>query len=128
MKTVLVIVAIIFVAGCTTTARAPKGILEQIEASELTAQQMSASVTNLTCTKYVAKKCAEPGKAFDATQGIALHDSIQRVRGALKTTLAIGEGQIGECLGTKRTQAGCLASAKAILAEVERRVLEQKGK
>jgi len=115
-------------AGCPTISpKAPSGILEQIEAAELTAQQLSASIVSLTCTKFVSQKCVEPGKAFMPDTAIKHHAQVQKARDALKTTLAIGAGQVGECLGATRTQAACLSSAKLLLAELERIVLQSQA-
>jgi len=113
--------------GCGSIPRAPQGILEQIEAAELSLQQLSESITNLTCTQYVARKCVEPGKTFDADTGIAHRDKVQQARAALRSTLTLGGGQIGECLGEKRTQQACLAAVKLVLIEMERKVLQAQG-
>ena len=122
------VLASAIVVGCALSpVRAPKNVLEQIEAAELSAQQLSASITSLTCTRFVEKRCVEPGKAFLPDKAIEYHDAVQRARGALKASLAIVTGQVGECLGEKRIQAACLASARAILAELERVVIEQGG-
>lgn len=129
MKATKLCVVLALLAGCAMTpVRAPKNVLEQVEAAELSAQQLSASITSLTCTRFAEKRCAEPGKAFLPDKAIEYHDAVQRARGALKATLAIGTGEVGDCMGEKRTQANCLASARAILAELERAVLEQGAK
>jgi len=125
MKTVLVLVLAFFLAGCPSVMpRAPQGPLEQIEATELSLQAMGESIVNLTCTKYVNKQCVEPGKAFNATQGETLHKQVRDARAALKIAKGITGGQIGECLGAKRTQAACISAVKALMLEVERKVLE----
>lgn len=124
MRTIIVVALSLFLAGCPSMPRAPVGALEQIEAIELSAQAAGASITNLTCTVYVAKKCVEPGKAFDANEGIKHHDTVQSVRSALKAATAIGSGKVGDCLGVQRTQAACIAVAQLILTELERKVLQ----
>jgi len=125
MKTVLALAFAFLLAGCPSTMpRAPSGPLEQIEASELSLQAMGESIVNLTCTKYVNKQCVEPGKAFDATQGEVLHKKVRDSRAALKVAKGLTGGQIGECLGAKRTQAACISAVKALMLEVERKVLE----
>jgi len=128
MRVLILLLALLLPACGINPPKAPQGIIEQIEAVELTAQQLSASVTKLTCTRFVAKQCVEPGKAFSPDQGLVFHDTIQKARGALKATAAISDGQIGECLGQQRSQASCLAAAQAILAEIERKVLEEQAK
>ena len=102
-------------------------MLEQIEAAELTAQQLGASVTNLTCTKFAAGACVEPGKAFMPDAGLRYHGQVQQARGALKTAKALGTGGIGECLGAPRNQVQCLSAARALLAQLETEVLKAQG-
>lgn len=120
MKTLHLVLVVLLLAGCPANMpRAPQGTLEGIEAAELTAQQLSASITNLTCTKFVAKKCAEPGKAFDPDQGKQYHDIVQKYRAALKTASTTPFGQTADCLGVKRSADSCLAVVRAGLAQLE---------
>jgi len=122
-------------AGCAATARflgvaqpkASEGILEQIEAAELTAQQLQQSITNLTCTKFVAQKCAEVGKVFDPTTGAAYHEEVAKARAGYKVAKGIPIGQTALCLGAQRTAISCLAVAKAIVAEIERKQMQAQG-
>ena len=124
----LLVAAALLLAGCPASMpKAPAGILEQIEAAELTAQQMGASIVSLTCTKFVAQKCVEPGKAFNPDAAIKHHETVQKVRAAFKTALGIGAGGIGECLGAKRNQEACFNAAKLLLTELERTVLQAQG-
>lgn len=116
--------ALLALAGCFTMPKVPSGILEEIEAAEITAQELSASATNLTCTKFVAGNCAEPGKSFSPDMGSRLQQQFQDVRKALRTSKAMGAGGIAECLGAARTQAGCLAAARGLMAELESQVLQ----
>jgi hypothetical protein len=91
----------------------------------------------LTCTQFVAGKCAEPGKAFDPDRGIKQHDQLQKVRDAMKAALNLGAGEIGRCLLRQGvdgaatieqgTQAACIASARVILNQVELLVLQHEG-
>jgi hypothetical protein len=128
MRALLIVVLSLALAGCAVPgARAPQGPLEQIEAIELTAQEVSAGIVRLTCTQYVAKKCVEPGKTFDAEQGTANHELVQKARGALRAARGIKAGQVGECLGAQRTQAACIAAARLIINELERKVLEHQA-
>jgi len=95
MKTVLVVLAITFgLTGCSafSSLKTPTTPLEQIEATELSLQAMGESIVNLTCTKYVNKKCVEPGKAWDAAQGEALHKRVRDGRAALKVAKGITGG------------------------------------
>ena len=123
-----VIVYSLLLASCTAMGvRAPANTLEAIEAAEVTAQEVSSSIVNLTCTKFVAKKCVEPGKAFSPDQGRALHDQIQDARRALRVSKDLKDGQIGECLGQMRSQVACLNTVKALLASIEVQVLQAQG-
>ena len=123
----LLLVAAGFLTGCGTMVRAPANTLEAIEAAEVTAQEVSASVVNLTCTKFVAKKCVEPGKAFSPDQGSELHAQVQDARRALRVAKDLKDGQIGECLGQTRSQVACLNAVKALLAQIETRILQAQG-
>jgi hypothetical protein len=104
--------------------RAPQGVLEQIEAADISAQRLSASVTNLTCTKFLNKKCIEPGKAFDPDDGIKYQGQAQEIRKWLRAASAIGAGQVGQCMGVARTAEQCLAAARQLLTQLEQRVLD----
>ena len=122
-----IFIAGLALGGCGTMVRAPANTLEAIEAAEVTAQEVSSSIVNLTCTKFVAKKCVEPGKAFSPDQGRALHDQIQDARRALRVSKDLKDGQIGECLGQMRSQVACLNTVKALLASIEVQVLQAQG-
>jgi hypothetical protein len=125
---ILILILAAALAGCVAQMpRAPANILEQIEASEVTAQQLSASIVNLTCTRFEASRCVEPGKAFTPDQGIRYHGRAQEARAALRTAKTLGTGQVGDCLGAKRDQAACLAAARGLIAELERVVLQAEG-
>lgn len=125
MRRALPLAALLALASCfTMPPRAPSGILEEIEAAEITAQELSASATNLTCTKFVAGNCVEPGKAFSPDAGLRYQQQFQDVRKALRTAKALGKGGVAECLGAARAQAACLAAAKGLMAELEQQVLQ----
>jgi hypothetical protein len=128
LELLAVLAAVAMLVGCAASgARMPQGPLEQIEAAEITAQEVSASIVRLTCTKYLATKCIEPGKSFGAEEGIKLHDRVQDARQALRAAKAIGSGQVGACLGEQRTQIACIAAARLVINELERKVLEQQA-
>ena len=128
LKFYLLLALAALVGACTAVMpRAPANVLEQIEAAEVTAQQLSASIVNLTCTKFEAGRCIEPGKAFSPDQGSRYHKRAQEAREALRTAKTLGAGQVGECLGEKRDQAACLAAARGLIAELERVVLQAEG-
>jgi hypothetical protein len=121
--TLLFIAALLY--GCPANMpRAPQGILEEIEAVDIAAQRVSASIVNLTCTKFLNQKCIEPGKAFDPDDGIKYQGQAQDIRKQLRIASSIGSGQVGQCMGQARTAEQCLAATRQILAELERRVLE----
>lgn len=121
----LVLVAASLLVGCPANMpRAPQGVLEQIEAAEIGAQRASASIVNLTCTKFLNQRCVEPGKFFDPDDGIKYQAQAQELRKQLRIAASIGAGQVGQCLGQARTAEQCLAAARQLLAELERKVLE----
>lgn len=124
MRRILLLAALLALASCFTMPKAPSGVLEEIEAAEITAQELSASATNLTCTKFVAGNCVEPGKAFSPDAGLRYQQQFQDVRKALRTAKALGKGGVAECLGAARAQAACLAAAKGLMAELEQQVLK----
>jgi len=123
-----ILAALVLLGGCPAMPpKVPVTPLEQIEAAEVTAQQLGTSITTLTCTKFVAGKCAEPGKALMPAAALKYHDQVQSARGALRVAAGIADGQVGLCMGQQRTQVACLAAARLILIELERIVLQQQG-
>lgn len=125
MRAIGLVVAAGLLAGCPANMpRAPQGVLEQIEAADIGAQRASASITNLTCTKFLNQRCVEPGKFFDPDDGIKYQGQAQEIRKHLRTAASIGAGQVGQCIGQARTAEQCLAAARQLLAELERKVLE----
>lgn len=122
MKRLLLLAVLIAIPGCALMPQPPKTTLEQIEQAEISAQEVSASIVNLTCSKFVAKQCAEPGKAFLPDEGAKYHDQVQRVRGALRVASTLSAGSVGQCLGETRSQVGCLAAARVLLGQIEMKV------
>lgn len=131
MRKALLIAAAVVVtaalAGCGVMPERPKTVFEQIEAAEITAQQLGASIVSLTCGRFEGKRCVEPGKAFTPDEAIRHHQRVQDARKALRTAAAIGAGGVGECLGEPRNQVACLAAARSLLTELERKVIEAQG-
>ena len=117
-------VALLALTGCPQMPKAHQGALEIIEASELAAQQAGASITNLTCTKFRARQCIEPGKAIDPDVAAPLHAEVQKVRTVLRQAAVIGAGQVGDCFGEAKTQSACIATARLWLNALERQILE----
>ena len=113
----------VVLGGCGAMPKAPATFLEQVEALEIAGQQVGESIVNLTCTKYMNGRCIEPGKSFDAAQGNDYHKKVQDARAALRASVAIGDGQVGMCLGQNRTQAACFAAARMLLLQMEQKVL-----
>jgi hypothetical protein len=125
MKTIITVLCVIFIIGCMgDKPRAPQGPLEIIEAGELAAQQLGTSITNLTCTKFAAGRCAEPGKALMPQPALKAFDQVQQARQAFRAAASITGDGVGECLGEARTQAACISAARALLASLERWVIE----
>jgi len=122
----LILAATLALCGCATgpQPREPDGTLEEIERADLAARKASASITNLTCTQFVMGKCVEPGKSFDPDTGIKYQGEVQEIRRWLRQAGSIGAGSVGLCMGVARTQEQCLAAARSLLADLERRVLE----
>lgn len=111
--------------SCTSPER-PRTVLEQIEAAEITAQQVEASILNLTCTKFHVKQCVEPGKVLMPDKAMELFTKAEEVRAALRTATTLGADNIGSCLGQTRTQAACLSAARALLLQLETYLLNAK--
>lgn len=127
LKLCVTIALAALLASCGQMPRAPASMLEQIEAAEVTAQQLGASITNLTCTQFITQRCVEPGKAFSPDIGLRLHGKVQDARSALRTAKTLGAGDVAECLGQTRGQAACLSAVRALLGELERTVLQAQG-
>jgi hypothetical protein len=122
MKRALLMVFLL--TGCLAeNPRAPSGVLEQIEAAEITAQQLATSITNQTCTEFLAGKCAEPGKSLMPDKALPAFDKVQEVRAHLRRAATLSGGGLADCLGKPRSQSACLAAAKAVLLEIERALL-----
>lgn len=129
MKLLAALLFSLSLSGCIgPQPRAPQGVLEQIEAAEIGAQKLSASVTNLACTKFTAGKCIEPGKALDPDTASRYQGEVQEVRKTLRQARDIGAGSVGLCMGQARTSEQCLAAARQIFNELERQVLEAQAK
>lgn len=126
MRLLVMLVLSLSLLGCATgpQPRAPDGVLEQIEAAEIGAQNMSASITNLACTQFAAGKCIEPGKALDPDTAAKYQGEVQEVRRTLRAAKGIGAGSVGQCMGIARTSEQCLAAARQIFFELERKVLQ----
>lgn len=120
------VAAVLLAAGCAGL-RPPKGPLEQIELAEISAQQAARTIAELTCTKYVAKKCVEPGKVFDAELAAKLYESTQEARQGLRAARALGSGEVGQCLGQARTQQACIGAVRLLLNQLERQILEKQA-
>lgn len=123
MRVAIVGLALILGACVAAMPRAPKGPLEQIEAAEVTAQQLATSIYNQTCMDIQAGKCVEPGKSLMPEQALAAFDKVQRVRKTLRQAATLSDGGLAECLGEPRNQQACLAAAQAALLELERLLL-----
>ena len=139
MKKLLLCCIAVLLAGCPAIPpKAPSGPLEIIEAAEITAQQVSAQIVALTCTKFESVlgqsakpglgRCLEPGKVLRPSAAITYHDKVQDVRGGLKQALAIPVDGVGQCMGEKRTQAACIATARLLLNELERSLISMQAK
>lgn len=125
MKLLATLLLAASLSGCFgPQPRAPQGTLEQIEAAEIGAQNLSASITNLACTKFQLGKCIEPGKALDPDTATRYQGEVQEVRRTLRAAKGIGAGNVGQCMGLSRTSEQCLAAARQIFFELEKRVLE----
>jgi hypothetical protein len=126
MKAWNVLLIGLFLFGCGIAPNKPKSVLEQIEAAEITAQQVEASILNLTCTKFAAKKCIEPGKALMPDKGMELFSKAEEVRAALRTATSLGVDKIGICMGQNRNQVACLSAARVLLLQLETYLLNAK--
>lgn len=118
----LIVVIVLVLAGCVPTPERPKNVMEQIEVSEIAAQELGVSIARLTCTKFENAVCVEPGKPLDPDEAFNHHATVQVIRSTLRTAAQI-DG-IGECLGEMRTQAACMQAAQMLLAELDRIIFE----
>lgn len=114
--------------GCAgPRAAVPKTIPEQVEAANLLVDKLSDGIVDVTCTKFKAGQCVEPGKPLMPDDAIKAHESVQRAHAALMMTSGIPVNGVGECLGKQRSQIACLAAASALLTEVDRMLIARKG-
>jgi hypothetical protein len=116
----------LFLLGCGPMPDKPKNVLEQIEAAEITAQQVEASIVALTCTKFHVKQCVEPGKALDPKTSLELLATVENGRDGLKAAIGLGPDKIGLCLGQQRDQLACLNAARSIILQIETMLLRAK--
>lgn len=114
-------------AGIGPQAAVPKTLPEQIEAANLLADHLSDAIVDLTCAQFRAGECIEPGKPLMPKDAIAAHDAVERAHAALSAAASIGAGQVGECMGSQRTQSACLAAANAVLLEIDRKLIAKRG-
>lgn len=114
-------------AGLGPQAAVPKTIPEQIEAANLLADKLSDAIVDMTCTQFQSGECVEPGKPLMPKDAIASHAAIEQAHTALSSAASIGAGQVGECMGSQRTQSACLAAVNAILLEIDRALIAKRG-
>lgn len=114
-------------AGLGPQAAIPKTIPEQFEAANLLVDKLSDAIVDMTCAEFKAGACVEPGKPLMPKDAITAHDAIERAHIALVSAASISAGQVGECMGSQRTQSACLAAVNAILLEVDRALIAKRG-
>jgi hypothetical protein len=119
---------LMLLAGCPgTMPDKPKNVLEQIEAAEITAQEVEGSIVNLMCTKYEGPRCIEPGKSLHPAKASELFAKVEEARKSLRTAAGLGLEGLGTCMGETRNQAACLSAARKVLLDIQTILLQPKG-
>lgn len=117
----------LLLAGCAAGPRPelPKGIPEQIEASALFLKHLDNNIVELTCTKFQAKRCIEPGKPLMPKKAIELHEQLTKVGKGLHDVALIPVNGIGECFGSAKSQAACLNEVSNQLNQFDAYLISQ---
>lgn len=113
-------VALMLLSGCGgPMAAKPATVPEGFEASDRLIEKISNGLVALSCGKFVAGNCIEPGKPLMPKDSLKIHERAEQAHAALQTSALLGAGQLGDCLGEQRTQAACATVAMSVLTEID---------
>lgn len=129
--TLLLALAVLLVAGCAQLGlEKAQTFSEQIAYVEAGAQGGIKALAELTCKQYTpAGTCTEAGRPLHPARSVGYLDTLSKVRQATRAAATM-PATGGMCLGQPSTPTSCLALASAMLAEVNKILLDlqnQKG-